>query len=105
MNVFLENDHDHEIGVVTKSKARVPKLYVIILLNDDFTPRAFVVEVLLNNFKVTITQAEKIMMTAHKQGTAACGTYPKDVAEAKLDKVLRYISESKYPLNFTMEPA
>ena len=65
---------------VLKPKIEQPKLYKVLLLNDDFTPREFVVEVLKAVFRTTEDQAYRIMMTAHQKGVCVVSTYTRDVA-------------------------
>ncbi|RNC95550.1 MAG: ATP-dependent Clp protease adaptor ClpS [Oricola sp.] len=65
----------------TKPKVEKPRLYKVILLNDDFTPREFVVRVLKAEFRVTEDQAYRIMITAHRQGSCVVAVFTRDVAE------------------------
>jgi ATP-dependent Clp protease adaptor protein ClpS len=70
-------------GAKDDVKVERPRLHKVILINDDFTPREFVVIVLRTEFRVSIEQAQRIMMTAHKRGACIVAVYTKDVAEAK----------------------
>ncbi len=95
---------------VTTPKAKIelkverPKLHKVILVNDDFTPREFVVRVLKAEFRVTDSQAQQVMMTAHKRGTCVVSVYTKDVAEAKATNATDAGRSKGYPLLFTTEP-
>ena len=90
----------------TRVKTRVerPKLYKVILVNDDFTPREFVVTVLKGEFRVTDDQAYKIMITAHRRGVCVVAVYTKDIAETKATRATDAGRAKGYPLLFTTEP-
>ncbi len=96
--------------VVTTSDTKVqleverPKLHKVILVNDDFTPREFVVRVLKGEFRVTEDQAQRVMMTAHQRGVCVVSVYTKDVAEAKATNATDAGRSKGYPLLFTTEP-
>ncbi len=81
-----------------------PRLHKVILLNDDFTPREFVVIVLKAEFRVSAEQAQRIMMTAHRRGACVVAVYTKDVAEAKATNATDAGRRKGYPLLFTTEP-
>jgi ATP-dependent Clp protease adaptor protein ClpS len=80
-----------------------PPLYKVIMLDDDFTPMDFVVEVLEKFFNMSNDQATHVMMTVHTQGKAVCGLFTKDVAETKVAQVMRYAQESQHPLMCELE--
>ena len=90
----------------TRVKTRVerPKLHKVILVNDDFTPREFVVTVLKGEFRVTDDQAYKIMITAHRRGVCVVAVYTKDIAETKATRATDAGRAKGYPLLFTTEP-
>lgn len=85
-------------------KAERPKLYRVVLLNDDFTPRDFVVMVLKGEFRLDSAQAEVVMLTAHQKGACVVSVYPKDVAETKANRAVAAAQKRGYPLQFTVEP-
>lgn len=87
-----------------KTKVQKPKLYKVVLLNDDFTPREFVVLVLKGEFRLDNAQAEVVMMTAHQKGVCVVSVYPKDVAETKATRAIDAAAKLGYPLQFTVEP-
>ena len=91
-------------NTVLKPKIEQPKLYKVLLLNDDFTPREFVVEVLKAVFRTTEDQAYRIMMTAHQKGACVVATYTRDVAESKATQGTDMGREKGYPLAFSTEP-
>lgn len=99
-------DNDGDI-VVQHAKPRLkrPPLFKVILLNDDFTPMDFVVEILTDFFNMSQERATQVMLQVHTQGVGVCGTYTKDVAETKVHIVNEYSREHHHPLMCTMEEA
>ena len=87
-----------------RPKTQRPPLYKVILLNDDFTPRAFVVKVLEAVFRMSESQAYQVMMTAHRRGACVIAVYTKDVAETKAKEATDLGKSQGYPLYFTTEP-
>ena len=87
-----------------KPKTQRPPLYKVILLNDDFTPREFVVKVLEAVFRMNEDQAYRVMMTAHRRGVCVVAVYAKDVAETKATRATDAGRSKGYPLLFTTEP-
>jgi ATP-dependent Clp protease adaptor protein ClpS len=90
--------------VKPKLKTARPKLHKVILLNDDFTPREFVVTVLKGEFHMTEDQAYKVMITAHRRGVCVVAVFTKDVAETKATRATEAGKVKGYPLTFTTEP-
>lgn len=96
--------------IVVKPRAKVepkverPRLYKVILLNDDYTPREFVVIVLKGEFGMSEEQAYRVMMTAHKRGACVVAVYTRDVAETKATRGTEAGRRKGYPLMFTTEP-
>ncbi len=86
-------------------KLKQPPLYNVVLLNDDFTPMDFVVEILVAFFTLSEQQATHIMLQIHQQGKSICGTYSYDVAETKVAQVNDYARQHQFPLLCTMEAA
>jgi ATP-dependent Clp protease adaptor protein ClpS len=97
---------DSTIKPQTKAKPKVerPKLYKVILVNDDYTPREFVVRVLKAEFRMSEDQAAKVMMTAHQRGVCVVAVFTRDVAETKATRATDAGREKGYPLLFTFEP-
>lgn len=85
-------------------KTERPRLHKVILVNDDYTPREFVVKVLKTVFHVTDDLAYKIMMTAHRRGVCVVAVYTKEIADTKADEGTRLGQEAGHPLTFTTEP-
>ncbi len=94
-------------GVVTKTKPKTqkPSLWRVVLLNDDYTPMDFVVQVLEQFFSLPRDKATRIMLQVHTQGKGVCGQYTRDIAETKVYHVNSYSRENQHPLVCTMEPA
>jgi ATP-dependent Clp protease adaptor protein ClpS len=87
-----------------KAKTERPKLWKVILLNDDYTPREFVVQVLKAVFRMNETQAFKAMLTAHQKGACVITVFIKDVADTKAKEATDLGKQNGYPLYFTTEP-
>lgn len=88
----------------TRPKIERPKLYKVILLNDDFTPREFVVMVLKAEFSMSEDQATRVMITAHRKGVCVVAVFTKDVAETKATRAMDAAKQLGFPLMFTVEP-
>ncbi len=81
-----------------KPKLRRPPMYKVVMLNDDYTPMEFVVEVLEQFFSMNREQATRVMLRVHTEGRAVCGTYTRDIAETKAAQVNQYAKECQHPL-------
>jgi len=88
----------------TVTKTARPPLHKVILVNDDFTPREFVVRILKTEFRVPEAQALGIMMTAHTKGACVVAVFTKEIAETKATRATDAAREKGYPLLFTTEP-
>jgi ATP-dependent Clp protease adaptor protein ClpS len=97
-------------NIATKPRTKVrlkterPRLHKVILVNDDFTPREFVVTVLKSEFRMNEDQAYNVMITAHKRGVCVVAVFTKDVAETKATRGTEAGRRKGYPLLFTTEP-
>ena len=91
-----------------RTKVRVkterPRLHKVILVNDDYTPREFVVAVLKSEFRMNQDQAYRVMITAHKRGVCVVAVFTQDVAETKATRATEAGRSKGYPLLFTTEP-
>src|SRR5438034_928295 len=96
-------------GVQERTKAKTeqkePTAYHVVLLNDDYTPMMFVIEVLEDVFLKPPTEAYRIMMQVHVNGRGVAGSYPWEIAETKADKVASLARENGFPLKATVEEA
>jgi ATP-dependent Clp protease adaptor protein ClpS len=102
-----ENDSDAEqgTGVLTEPKERVdkPRLYKVLLHNDNYTTMDFVVSVLRNVFNKSAVTAVQIMLAVHRQGVGVAGVYTYEIAEDKVAKVTERARASQFPLLCTLE--
>jgi len=110
-NLNLQSDDqtpggDGGLAVETAKPAlKKPSLYCVIMMNDDYTPMEFVVDVLQRFFNKTPEEATQIMLTVHTKGSAVCAIYTKDVAETKAAMVNQYARDSQHPLMCEISPA
>ncbi|MGE7368080.1 ATP-dependent Clp protease adapter ClpS [Neorhizobium sp. NPDC001467] len=97
---------DTTLKPTTKAKPKVerPKLYKVILVNDDYTPREFVIMVLKAVFRMSEETGYRVMMTAHKMGVSVVMVAAKDVAETKAQEAVDLAKAADFPLMFTTEP-
>jgi ATP-dependent Clp protease adaptor protein ClpS len=103
---FPMSDNDIALKPKTKSKPKLdrPKLYKVILFNDDYTPREFVVMILKVVFRMSEETGYRVMMTAHKMGSSVVVVCTKDIAETKVKEAMDYAKEAGFPLMLTAEP-
>ena len=105
-----ERQGSPEGGVVTeprretKKKTQPPRMYRVLLHNDDYTTREFVVEVLMTIFHKSEVEAQAIMLKVHNSGSGVAGVYTRDVAETKALTVEHLARQSGYPLRVSVEP-
>src|SRR5210317_2210866 len=103
---MTEEQHkaNHDLAVEeARPKLERPPLYQVVLLNDDFTPMEFVVEVLEKVFGMDRTKATRIMLEVHTRGKGVCGVYTYEIAETKVAQVNSYSRQHQHPLLCTME--
>lgn len=98
-------DTDDSVALATRAQVKHPRLYHVLLHNDDYTTQELVVEVLKIFFHKTETEARHIMLTVHHKGQGVAGTYSRDVAESKVAQVTDFAREHGAPLKLTTEPA
>lgn len=98
----LEKQGSTELEV--KTALREPKKYMVVILNDDYTPMEFVVDVLKRFFYLNEALAVQVMLQVHMQGKGVCGFFTRDVAETKVSQVNDYSRENEHPLLCSMEP-
>ena len=98
--------NDNEEGLKLKPqkvKPKLPGIYKVIILNDDFTPMEFVANVIQNVFNKSKDDATRIMLQIHTEGIGICGTFPFEIAETKMNQVLNLAKESQHPLQCIIE--
>ncbi len=86
-----------------KPKVKPPSLYRVVLLNDDFTPMEFVVEILESIFGMERTRATQVMLEVHTKGKGICGVFSHEIAETKVAQVMGMANQHQHPLLCTME--
>ena len=101
----MREQDDRSSGVLEaeRSKTKPPRLFNVLLLNDDFTPMDFVIVVLQKFFGFSREQATLIMLKVHREGKGLCGVYPRDVAATKVDQVSAFARQNQHPLACVME--
>jgi ATP-dependent Clp protease adaptor protein ClpS len=101
----LEEIIRHDISAVSvRTQIKLPRRYRVLLLNDDYTPMDFVVEVLKHFFYLHEEIAIQVMLQVHFQGKGVCGVFTRDVAETKIALVNEYARVNEHPLLSSMEP-
>ena len=101
-----EREGQHGLAVETaKPETARPPLYQVLLINDDFTPMDFVVEVLQQFFGMDRQKATQIMLHVHTRGRGVCGVFTREVAESKVTQVNEFARQNQHPLLCTMEKA
>ena len=109
LSLKSEDTHtDGDSGVAvetTKPQLKRPPMYSVVMINDDYTPMEFVVDVLLRFFNKSPEQATQIMLTVHTKGSAICAVYTRDVAETKAALVNQYARDCQHPLMCEITPA
>ncbi|MFT4531128.1 MAG: ATP-dependent Clp protease adaptor protein ClpS [Thalassolituus oleivorans] len=109
LSLKSEDTHtDGDSGVAvetTKPQLKRPPMYSVVMINDDYTPMEFVVDVLLRFFNKSPEQATQIMLTVHTKGSAVCAVYTRDVAETKAALVNQYARDCQHPLMCEITPA
>ena len=109
INPRLENepfdDEDSDIAVQTAPpEFKRPPMYAVVLMNDDYTPMEFVIEILQQYFAMNLDQATQVMLTVHYEGKGVAGVYPRDIAETKANQVNNYARYQGHPLLCQIEP-
>lgn len=102
---FMEDQNSGLAVEEAKPKLKPPPMYRVILLNDDYTPALFVVDILMMFFGMSQEKATQVMSAVHHQGRGVCGVFPKDVAQTKAMQVNQYAREHQHPLLSEVEVA
>ncbi len=97
-------DRESQSQSVIKTQRQEPLLYNVVLLNDDYTPMDFVIEVLMHFFSHQYDDAYHIMMMIHQRGQSVAGTFPREIAIEKCKKVIDAAKANEFPLNCEIEP-
>ena len=106
--VATTEQHDDGEGragalTLTRTRTKKPSMYKVLMLNDDYTPMEFVVDVLQHIFQKNREEATKIMLHVHQKGVGVCGVYTYEVAETKVTQTVDYARKNQHPLQCTLE--
>ena len=106
MSNELESKHNHGIALEeARPEVKPPPMYKVVLLNDDFTPMDFVVEVIQTFFALGHDRATQIMLHVHTKGKGVCGVFTFEIAETKVAQVSDYARQNEHPLKCALEKA
>ena len=98
-----DNDNNGNVKLETNPKTKIPALYRVLMMNDDYTPMEFVIEVLEKFFQKNREEATQIMLHVHQRGVGVCGLYAYDLAETKAIQVMNYARKFEHPLQVQLE--
>ena len=98
-----DSEADQSTDVAVAPKTKTPSFYKVLILNDDFTPRDFVVVVLEKFFRKNVTEATELMLDVHHKGVGVAGVYTYEIAETKSVQVNEYAKQNHYPLRCVVE--
>ncbi len=96
-------DTKESVDSGTKEDVKEPPMFRVLLHNDDYTTMEFVVEILMAVFKKSVEEATQIMLNVHRRGIGVCGIYTREIAETKVETVIRLARDNGHPLRCTME--
>jgi ATP-dependent Clp protease adaptor protein ClpS len=99
------DDGDRRTGALTLTRTRTkkPSMYKVLMLNDDYTPMEFVVDVLQRIFQKNREEATQVMLHVHQKGVGVCGVYTYEIAETKVTQTVDYARKNQHPLQCTLE--
>ena len=98
-----EDNVDGNIKLETNPKTKIPPLYRVLMMNDDYTPMEFVIEILEKFFHKNKEEATQIMLHVHQRGVGVCGVFAYDLAETKAMQVMNYARKYEHPLQVQLE--
>ena len=102
-NTDNKDEAEGNIKLAVKPKTKIPPLYRVLMMNDDYTPMEFVIEVLEKFFQKNREEATQIMLHVHQRGVGVCGVYAYDLAETKAMQVMNYARKYEHPLQVQLE--
>lgn len=95
----VDGDKDGGLAVArAKPELKEPSMYKVVMLNDDYTPMEFVIQVLQSFFSMNREKATQVMLAVHQHGRAVCGIFTRDVAETKVVQINQYAQDNMHPL-------
>ena len=98
-----ELDRERDLATLDQVRVERPRLYEVVLHNDDYTTQEFVVYVLMKFFQHDAATAQQIMLNVHSKGVGVAGVYPRDIAETKAAQVVRYARDNEMPLRCSVQ--
>lgn len=98
-----EHDQERDLATLDRIQVEPPRLYEVVLHNDDYTTQEFVVYVLMKYFQHDAQAAHTIMLHVHTKGAGIAGVYPRDIAESKAAQVVRHARENEMPLRCSVQ--
>ena len=98
-----KDDVEGNVKLAVNPKTKIPPLYRVLMMNDDYTPMEFVIEVLEKFFQKNREEATQIMLHVHQRGVGVCGIYAYDLAETKAMQVMNYARKYEHPLQVQLE--
>jgi ATP-dependent Clp protease adaptor protein ClpS len=98
-----ELDRERDLATLDQVRVERPRLYEVVLHNDDYTTQEFVVYVLMKFFQHDAATAQQIMLNVHTKGMGVAGVYPRDIAETKAAQVVRYARDNEMPLRCSVQ--
>jgi ATP-dependent Clp protease adaptor protein ClpS len=98
-----ELDRERDLATLDQVRVERPRLYEVVLHNDDYTTQEFVVYVLMKFFQHDAATAQQIMLNVHTKGVGVAGVYPRDIAETKAAQVVRYARDNEMPLRCSVQ--
>jgi len=104
MSEDIERRGGGQTAIRTRPKVDKPRLYKVVMFNDDYTTQEFVVRAIVEFFHKPVSEATRLMIEVHTKGSAVVGVYPRDIAESKVERVTRAARESGHPLMLQAEP-
>lgn len=105
MSNYNHSNPQHHLENDTELELRPPSMYQVVLNNDDYTPMDFVIEVLMQFFRLNQEAATRVMLQVHEEGRGVCGVYSAEIAETKVVQVNQYARDHEHPLLCYMEEA
>jgi ATP-dependent Clp protease adaptor protein ClpS len=106
MGQDLESHKDQGLALEeARPEVKLPPMYRVVLINDDYTPMDFVIEILQTFFRMSNDRATQVMLHVHTRGKGVCGVFTFEIAETKVVQVNEYSRQSEHPLKCTMEKA
>lgn len=100
-----ENKREQGVAIKERTRTKKPPMYKVLLHNDDYTTKEFVVMILQSIFNLSEADATRVMLHVHNNGVGVAGVYTHEVAETKIAKTTRLAQSYEYPLQCSMEPS